>query len=507
MHRPPARNLAIGSIPRIRSGVSIALLSVAVLSAVSNTTVAAERPNVLFLICDDLNCDLSCYGHPQVRTPSIDALAKRGVRFERAYCQYPLCGPSRASFMSGLYPDQTLIHRNAIYLREHVPNALTLSQMFRAERYIATRIGKIYHYGVPLNIGTSGHDDPYSWDYTINPRGRDRNEHDKIFSLVPGSFGGTMSWLAAEGTDEEQTDGIAATEAVRLLEQYAADDQQFFLAVGLYRPHTPYVAPQKYFDMYPIENIRVPDVPDGYLDTLPQPARRSLNRKKDQVNLADDLARQAIQAYYASITFADAQLGRILKALEKTGLDENTIVLFTSDHGYHMGEHGYYQKTTLFENADRVPLILAGPGVEAAGQSSLAPAEMVDYYPTLAELAGVTPPEYISGVSLVPVLKDPSARPRDAALTQYATGYSLRTARYRYTEWGPAGSEGAELYDHESDPAEMINLAGHSEHAQTIRRLSPQLRARVTDAQKPPVGLRQIRFENSRRVPRLKFRR
>jgi arylsulfatase A-like enzyme len=404
--------------------------------------------------------------------------------------------------MTGLYPDQTLVQRNAIYIREHVPNVQTMSQMFRANGYFATRIGKIYHYNVPKHIGTSGHDDPYSWDYTINPRGRDVDDEDKIFSLVPGSFGGTLSWLAADGTDDEQTDGIAANEATRLLKQYARDESSFFLAVGLYRPHTPYVAPKKYFDMYPTDQINVPTIPDGYRESLPKPARASITRKKDQIDLADDLARQAIQAYYASITFADAQLGQILDTLRETGLDKNTVVVFTSDHGYHMGEHGHWQKTTLFENAARVPLIIAGPGVKAAGQSTTTPAEMIDFYPTLAELCGLKPPKYLSGVSLAPVLQDPTATPRESALTQYANGYSLRTVRYRYTEWGEDGNEGAELYDHQSDPAEMTNLAESAAHAEIAKDLSSLLRKRIADARTPPSGVTQIVFENRRRVPR-----
>ena len=458
------------------------------------------HPNVLFLICDDLNCDLGCYGHPLVKSPNIDRLAKRGVRFHRAYCQYPLCGPSRASFMTGLYPDQTLIHRNAIYIRERVPNVQTMSQMFRQNGYFATRIGKIYHYSVPRHIGTSGHDDPFSWDYTINPRGRDKDDEDLIFSLLPGNFGGTLSWLAADGTDEQQTDGIAAVQATRLLREYALQNKRFFLAVGLFRPHTPYVAPKKYFEMYPRQKIVVPEVPKGYLSTLPKPAQQSLTRKRDQVNLPNDLARKAIQAYYASITFADAQVGRVLDALQETGLADNTIVLLTSDHGYHMGEHGHWQKTTLFENAVRVPLIIAGPGTKATGQSTTAPAEMIDFYPTLAELCSLPAPEYLSGISLVPVLKDPAARPRRSALTQYDSGYSLRTPRYRYMEWGQDGGDGAELYDHESDPREMVNLASHPQHAATVEQLSRQLRQRIADAGRVPQGVQQIRFENRRRV-------
>ncbi len=464
---------------------------------------AAERPNVLFLICDDLNCDLGSYGHPTVKSPHIDRLAKRGVRFDNAHCQFPLCGPSRASFMTGLYPDQSLVRRNAVYIRERVPNVQTISQMFRHAGYFATRIGKIYHYNVPKHIGTSGHDDPYSWNYTINPLGRDVFDELDIFSLVPGSFGGTMSWLAAEGTDREQTDGIAATEAIRQLKKYAEEKTPFFLAVGLYRPHTPYVAPKKYFAKYPKDKIKVPKIPEGYLDTLPAPARASITRKKDQLNLSDKLSREAIQAYYASITFADAQVGRILKGLEESGLAENTIVLFTSDHGYHMREHGHWQKTTLFENATRVPLIIAGPGATAAGKIVKSPVEMVDFYPTLAELCGLEAPSYVSGLSLAPALKNPAAKVRASALSQYGTGYSIRTGRYRFTEWGEDGAEGAELYDHQSDPAEMHNLADSPEHTRKIAELSKMLRNRVTKARTPPEGVKQIEFDNRRSVPKM----
>ncbi|MBM80414.1 MAG: iduronate-2-sulfatase [Planctomycetaceae bacterium] len=479
------------------------ILSGTLLASLGSLTLAAEnsKPNVLFLICDDLNCDLSAYGHAQVKSPNIDRLAKRGVLFQNAYCQYPLCGPSRASFMTGLYPDQTLIRRNAIYIREHVPNVLTMSQMFRGGGYFATRIGKIYHYNVPRHMGTGGHDDPFSWNRTINPYGRDKEEEDKIFSLRPGSFGGTLSWLAADGTDEEQTDGIAATHAVNLLKQYGKSGRQFYLAVGLYRPHTPYVAPKKYFDMYPLESINVPTVPDGYYETLPKPARASVRRKKEQIDLPDKLARQAIQAYYASITFADAQLGRILDALDESGLSKNTVVLFTSDHGYHMGEHGHWQKTTLFENAARVPLIIAGPGVTAQGTKTSSPAEMVDFYPTLGELCGLKPPKYVSGVSLAPTLKDPKAMPRTEAFTQYATGYSIRTPRYRYTFWGEDGAAGAELYDHDSDPGEMKNLAGVVAHEEIAKQLSTRLKTRIAEARKAPPGVKQVDFKNTRRVP------
>ncbi len=475
-------------------------LMAAAIFVVANSALAADKPNVLFLICDDLNCDLGCYGHPLVKTPNIDALAERGVLFPNAYCQYPLCGPSRASFMTGIYPDQTLVKRNAIYIREHVPNVNTMSQMFRDAGYFATRIGKIYHYNVPKHVGTGGHDDPYSWDHTINPRGRDKDEEDKIFSLKPGSFGATLSWLAADGTDEEQTDGIGASQAITVLENHARNKTPFFLAVGLFRPHTPYVAPEKYFEMHPLDRVNVPEIPDGYLDSIPLPARKSITRKKEQVNLDPQIARQAIQAYYASISFADAQLGRILKTLERTRLSTNTIVLFTSDHGYHMGEHGHYQKTTLFENAARVPLIMAGPGI-AQGAKASTMAEMIDFYPTLADLAELSAPRFLAGVSLAPALRDPSATPRRSALTHYANGYSIRTKDYRFTQWGENGAEGIELYDHRSDPAEMRNLAEDPKYTATIHELAELLKSRIADAQTAPPGIKQIRVANTRKVP------
>ncbi|MGI9457000.1 MAG: sulfatase, partial [Aeoliella sp.] len=486
-------------------GLSILMLYAASLLlpglAVAQEAGTSDRPNVLFLICDDLNCDIGCYGHPLVETPNIDLLASRGVRFDRAYCQYPLCGPSRASFMTGLYPDQTRIHRNSIHLRETLPDVQTMSQLFRRNGYYATRIGKIYHYNVPKHIGTGGHDDPYSWDRTINPIGRDKDDEHLIFSLRKGSYGGTLSWLAADGTDAEQTDGVAANEAIRLLEQYGKNKKRFYLAVGLYRPHTPYVAPKKYFDMYPADNIVVPSVPDGYYETIPEPARNSIRRKKEQVDLKPELAREAIRAYYASITFADAQLGRVLDALEANGLANNTIVLFTSDHGYHMGEHGHYQKTTLFENAARVPLVMAGPGVTAKGQATSAPVEMVDFYPTLAELAGLQVPEYIKGVSLGPVLRDTTALPRSGALTQYAEGYSICTARYRYTEWGESGARGRELYDHFNDPQELNNLARLGGNQSIIDELAEELHTRILQANTKPGKLKQNELTGSQNFP------
>ena len=449
---------------------------------------AAEptKLNVLFLIADDLNCDLHCYGHPQVQSPNIDRLAERGVRFEHAYCQFPLCSPSRSSFLTGRRPNATRILTNpragrfstdytgTPHFREFIPDTVTLPQLFRQHGYVAARVGKLYHYGVPGQIGTSGLDDPESWDYVVNPAGRDKAEENKVFTLVPGSFGGTLSWLAADGSDLEQTDGLVATAAISLLEEYR--DRPFFLAVGNFRPHTPYVAPKRYFELYPPQQIELPALsPDDQQRT---PAAAYASAKKDQDSMTDRLRREAIQAYWASITFMDAQMGRVLDALERLGLAEKTIVVITSDHGYHMYEHGLWQKMSLFENSARVPLIVAAPGMRGNGHVSEALAELVDIYPTLADLSGLPTPNYLDGASLSAVLTDPTQTIKSAAFTQVRRGqfhgFSIRTVRWRYTLWD-GGRKGEQLYDMQADPREMTNLASHPELKQTVDELKKQL--------------------------------
>ena len=216
------------------------------------------KKNILFIVSDDLNCDIGVYGHKLVKTPNLDKLAKNGVVFENAHVQYPVCGPSRASFMTGLYPDQTKLKDLRMYLRSTLPDVVTLSEKYRYEGYYSVRIGKIFHADVPAHIGTSSYDDPFSWDFTFNPYGIDKMEESKINTLLPGQFGGTLSWYASKGNDEEQTDGISASIAMEMLEKFSINDENFFLGVGLFRPHTPYVAPSKYFDMYPINDIEVP---------------------------------------------------------------------------------------------------------------------------------------------------------------------------------------------------------------------------------------------------------
>ena len=465
-----------------------------------------KKMNVLFIIADDLNCNVGAYDHYLVKTPHIDQLAGEGLLFNNAYCNFPLCAPSRASFMTGLFPDQTGLKDLNTLVRDRVPDVITMPQTFMNNGYVSARVGKLYHYGNPSEIGTPGHDDPPSWNITVNPRGRDKDEEDKIFSLIPGRFGATLSWLAAEGEDEEQTDGIVATEAIRLLKQFAQDDTPFFLGVGFYKPHTPFVAPKKYFDMYSKEDIIIPYTPEGYLETLPVPARELLTRFPEQNNLSDELALSAIQAYYAVISFMDAQVGRVLEALDELGLTDNTIVVFTSDHGYHVGEHDYYQKLSLFEHSDRMPLIISYPGQKTRGQVSNSLVEMIDFYPTLAELTGLSYPDYVMGKSMVPILEDASTVIRDCAFSQVSNdymsrwmnawhGYTIRTDLYRYTRWEEGGKGMTEFYDRVKDPKEMDNQAGNPQYRDIIHNLDILLQGRIDEANQKPEGLKVVTSE------------
>jgi uncharacterized sulfatase len=448
------------------------------------------RPNVLFVICDDLCCALSCYGDGTAISPNIDRLAARGVRFERAYCQYPLCNPSRASLLTGRRPAHTTVRDNQKHFRDVDSTVVTLPQAFKQAGWRSERIGKLYHYGVPGQIGTSGLDDPPSWDAVFNPKGRDVADEPKIFSLEPGKYGATVSWLAADGTDTEQTDGIAAARAVELLEGFAKEQTPFFLAVGFYRPHTPYVAPKPWFEKHPLTGVHQPEVPADHDTDVPTPVLAS--RKPEERRLVGDLGREAVQAYRASVSFVDAQAGIVLDALDRLGLRDNTIVVFTSDHGYHLGEHGLWQKRSLFEESARVPLVIAAPGgrsgAEAGGRSGAVAThtvELIDLCPTLCDLAGVPVPAGVDGRSLAPLVRADAAARQDfaerPALTEVELGkyrgVSLRSGRWRYTAWqGPEGPAGRQLYDHDTDPREQVNLADDPAHAATLQSLDAELR-------------------------------
>lgn len=440
---------------------------------------AAEKPNVLFIAIDDLNCRLGCYGFDHIQSPNIDALAKRGVRFDRAYCQFPSCGPSRASVLSGLRPDTSGVLHNRIKFRDAAPDVVTLPQLFRKNDYYVARVGKIFHQSVPTDIGTGGPDDPESWDEVVNPRGRDKDEENLLTVYTPQlPLPDQMCFLKAGGTDAEQTDGKVADETIRLLNKHR--DEPFFIAAGFYRPHIPYIAPKQYFDLYRIKTTPLPSIPNGYLARVPTAALAS-TPEWPNFGTTPMQARECILAYEACVSFVDAQVGRLLAAVEQLGLGKNTIIVLWGDHGYHLGEHGLWRKNSLFEESTRTPLIMFDPRLENKTHDCPSIVEFVDIYPTVAELAGLNPPKNLEGISLVPLLQNPNAEWNRPAYSQVqfreVPGRSVRTKHWRYNEWGNGGEHGIELYDQDNDPLEMENLANDPNHAKDRAELKKKLSA------------------------------
>ena len=431
----------------------------------------APKRNVLFLAVDDLNTCLSCYGHPLVKTPNIDRIARAGVRFDRAYSQFPFCSPSRTSLLTGLAPDSTRVYNLAKHFRSTVPDVVTLPQLFRNHGYWAGRIGKIYHYGVPGDIGTPGLDDPPSWDYTFNPIGVDKTDEEPLLiNHTPQrkNIGSAITLYPSPHPDEKHTDGIAAAHAVSLLEQHR--HRPFFLAVGFYRPHVPWIAPKKYFDLFPLDQIEPLSFEAEEMTIAPPPAYFT---KPGNWGMSLEQRKEALQAYYASIAFLDAQVGKVLDALDRLRLTASTTIVFWSDHGYHLGEHGQWMKQALFEPATRIPLLLSGAGVKSRDKVCRGPVEMLDIYPTLADLCGLPPPAKLHGRSLKPLLDHPERGSTHPAVSQVlrgkVMGYSIRTNRYRYTLWD-GGAAGEELYDYRTDPREFRNLAATSPEKAALRR-------------------------------------
>ncbi len=486
---------ATGWLPWARDSARLAWVAVC-LCAIASAATAQQRPNVLFITVDDLNNDLGAYGHPLVQSPAIDRLASEGMRFDAAYAQYPVCTPSRTSFLTGLYPQQTGILQNGQHFRDSVPEVVTLPEFFAQNGYFTARVGKIFHYDVPAAIGTDGLDDPQSWDERRNPRGIDVDLGAEVTSINPeAGVGGTLSWLSVPGDGSRHTDARVTDAAIDLLEAHHPErtGRPLFLAVGYFRPHTPFVAPASYFAMYPPERIEVP--PEFAADRSDIPIAALADRPR-QLQMTDAQKLAAIQGYYASISYMDAQIGRLLRALDAQALRDDTIVVLLSDHGYHLGAHGLWQKGDLFEGSVRVPLILSVPDLPgtayAHGENTTSLTELVDLYPTLAELAGLDIPAQTAGVSLLPLLRNPATSVRESAYTialsrggwdrpewqhEDVMGETVRTERYRYTEWAE-GTMGVELYDYDADPGELTNLADDRAHLLIREQLADELSKR-----------------------------
>lgn len=443
------------------------------------TRAQKRRLNVLFIAVDDLNRRLGCYGDAVAKTPHIDRLAQQGIVFRRAYCQYPLCNPTRTSLLSGMYPTVTQIMDNQTPPRTHIGDIAFLPQHFRQQGYFTARFGKIYHGGM---------DDAASWDVSEEPRPAVRRQQRRRRRQVEegGSFGparpqvGRLRWTMTENDDAAEPDGAIARRALQILEEHlrTRKGQPFFIAVGFHKPHLPWVAPKRYFDLHDPAKMPLPQTPPDDLDDIPPVA---LTLRPDERNMSDEQKRLAIRAYYACVSFMDAQVGVLLEALDKHKLWDETVVVFWGDHGFHLGEHGgLWRKMTLFEEAAGAPLIIAAPNVKGKGQACERTVEFVDIYPTLCELCDLPPPKHrLAGKSLAPLLSDPKAAWDKPAITFVrrgkVLGASVRTERWRYTEWDE-GKAGVELYDHDTDPNEYRNLANDAKYAEVIKELKGMLR-------------------------------
>lgn len=383
--------------------------------------------------------------------------------------------------MTGLGPDTTKVWDLNTHFRDTIPEVTTLPQAFQKNGYFTARAGKIYHYGVPSQIGTPGLDDAKSWNETVNPAGVDHTKEEKLVTNYTPSrrgLGASIAYHASEASDDQHTDHQVASAVIEMMEKHREDP--WFLGAGFYRPHVPWIVPSKYFDMYPMDRILALPFDESELKNAPEAAyfTRPVN-----LGLNVQQRREAIRAYYASISFMDAQVGRLLDALDGTGLARNTTVVFWGDNGYHLGEHGQWMKQTVFEQASRIPLLIGGAGVKARGRGCPRTVELVDLYPTLAdvcELSGA--PSNLHGRSLAPLLSNPNAKWDHPAVSQMlraarsTMGYSIRTERYRYSNWNE-GKEGEELYDYQADPRELRNLAKEPDSEPLKRRLKEQLAA------------------------------
>jgi iduronate 2-sulfatase len=469
--------------------------------------VLAAKPNVLFIAVDDLRLELGCYGVKEIKSPNFDRLAASGVAFTRAYCQQAVCNPSRVSLMTGLRPDSTKVWDLVTEMRTVMPDVVTLPQHFRQHGYRAVAYGKIFHNPFP---------DDASWDEpTHNAENviaySDANRAQLAAFREKMKAGGKSEAAiqkmrgpateAQEQPDEKNFDGKQTSDALAKMRELAPGKPPFFLAVGYIRPHLPFITPKKYWNLY--DRAKIPLATNGFIPHGAPPVAfgdRNLGgfyELRDYMDYADAPSpferpiteaqqRELKHGYYASVSFVDAQIGRLLDELDRLGLAKNTIVVLWGDHGWKLGEHGGWCKQTVYEIDARAPLMIRVPGAKANGRKSDALVEFVDIYPTLCELASLPVPKTLEGKSLVPLLSGSAAKVKDAAFSQFPRkheghdymGYAMRTERYRYIEWLDAKSgevTARELYDHDTDAGENENLATRPEHAALLTQLNAQM--------------------------------
>jgi len=454
-----------------------------------------EHPyNVLFIMIDDLRPQLGCYGDQTVRTPNIDRLASSGLLFKNAYCQQALCGPSRASILTGLRPENNGVRDLRTDFREKVPDAVTLPQLFKNNGYESVGLSKIFHLVGFDPKGFGNMNDPDSWSRPLwlpsrsawGPVGDSIFQRSYQECLKKGPIGyknipRSVAFEAPDIPDSAMSDGETALQAINYLTELK--DTSFFLAVGFYKPHLPFVAPKKYWDLYDKNRLNLPAnqyAPEGapryaYPGLGGDTELRSYTNIPDSGRLSDDLRKDLLHGYLASISYIDAQVGRLLDELERLNLREKTVIVLLGDHGYQIGEHDLWgKKHTNYETSTNTPLIISVPGMEKAGSVTRSLTEFVDIYPTVAELCGLNAPDNLDGRSLVSLINEPMGHFKDAVFSTYPRGgrigTSMRTERYRLTEWKKTGNGGNveyELYDHSRDPDENKNVANDPSYGET----------------------------------------
>lgn len=498
-------------------GVNTLVMIPAALAASAATD---NRPNVLLIAIDDMKPWISPYGDTIAQTPAMDELASRGVTFNNAYCQVALSGPTRSSLLTGLNPDHTGVWWLMGSFRKNNPDIVTIPQALKEQGYETVGVGKVYH---PLR-DKAVKDDPLSWSLP--------------YVKTPGATyalgNGRVATECADVPDEGYMDGVIADEAVKTMKKLKDGGKPFFLGVGFKKPHLPFCAPKKYWDMYERDKMPVAEYQDMASDPVEYAYHNSLEIKGysdippfesyiDTRHLDEATQRRLLHAYYACISYVDAQVGKLIKALDENGLADNTIIILFGDHGYHLGDHGLWNKITDFEQATRVPMLIAAPGMKK-GVKTDAVVEFLDIFPTVCELTGTAQPQPLDGVSLVPVMKNPRKKVKDYAISQFSrtctedytinsdtdlrgkadeladdiTGYAIRDRRYRLVQWTKGFKTympfdaskviALELYDYEKDPQEKHNLANDPRYTGVVSRLERQLAEYYARSYKSPMS-------------------
>jgi len=443
--------------------VTVAVVVSGCLFSTKNNIGTRVKKNVLFVVVDDMNTSLGCYNHPIVKTPYIDKLAENGIVFNNAYCNYAVCGPSRSSFLTGLKPESINILNNTKPLLDELGDRVTLPYLFKQNGYDTYSIGKVFHKNDKGHLDEKALDEVYKFHETQNG----------VKGEMRDMSNGNLSWCywrAAEGTDEDQEDGQSAKKAIEIIKR--KHDKPFFLALGLSKPHDPFIAPIKYFDMYPLESCTPPVLPENWVlpgkYTLPE-------ESKVFRQFSEQDKREFLRSYYACTSFMDAQLGKVINALKETGQLDNTLIVFLGDHGYHLGEHDWWNKVTVYERGTKAPFIMSGSGIMQKGVSTNAMIEFIDIYPTLASICELNNiPNYLEGQNFSTIINNPESEFRSEvrAIVRRGKvfGKTVKNKQWRYTEWDK-GEKGVELYDQINDPMEYYNLAENQEYNEVCKKM------------------------------------